>query len=181
VEEVPVFVLGHSLGGFLTAGSVARDQSGLAGVILMSAPLPERAGLALRARINLLATLNPSGRVPGPVADPSGLSRLSEEISRAATDPLIHQKGTTNLIAATALALADENWELFRHWRVPTLILHGTDDTRVDPAGSRRLFDTIAAEDKILRLVQGGRHELLNDLDRDEVLVFILNWLQKRI
>lgn len=181
MEGLPVVLLGHSLGSFVTASSVARDQSGLAGVILMSAPLPERAGLALRARINLIATLNPGGRVPGPGADPSGLSRLPEEIARAAADPLIHHKGTTNLIGATALALAGDNWEIFQHWRVPTLILHGTDDTRVDPSGSRRLFDTIAAEDKTLRLVEGGRHELLNDADRDDVLAFILNWLEERI
>lgn len=180
-EELPVFLLGHSLGGFITASSAARDQSGLAGIVLMSAPLPEPASLALRARINLLATLKPGGRVPGPVADPSGLSRLPEEIARAAADPLIHDKGTTNLIAATALLLAEQNWELFQNWRVPTLIMHGTDDTRVDQAGSRRLFAAIAAEDKTLRLVEGGRHELLNDLDREEVLAVILKWLEERI
>jgi acylglycerol lipase len=180
-EELPVFVLGHSLGAFVTASSVARDQDGLSGIILMSAPMPEGRGPIVRGYINLLATVAPGRGAPLPAPDPSSGSRIPEEVEVALQDPLSFHDDLTNLVAATTLAVASENWALFPDWRVPTLILHGTADLRTDPMGSRRLFETIASTDKTLRLVQGARHSLLNDADRDEVLAVILGWLEARL
>lgn len=60
---------------------------------------------------------------------------------------------------------------------VPILILHEKEDGYTEPAGSKRLFETIGSCDKRLSLYEHGRHELLNDLDQDHAYFEILSWI----
>lgn len=80
----------------------------------------------------------------------------------------------------TALAAAGEIERGLAGWRAPTFVVHGAADTYTDPKGSERLHGGIASADKQLWLVPGGRHELLNDPPRDEVLARVLGGLEAR-
>jgi alpha-beta hydrolase superfamily lysophospholipase len=178
---LPVFALGHSLGGLVTAASVARDQSGLSGVVLSSPFLNKKVPAWKRLLVNVLAAVGPTLLAPEKAAELSGLSRVAEELEFAEHDPLIYRGRAPMLLAATALKLLAENPSLYPRWRVPTLVLHGTADTYTDPQGSREFFKAIASEDKTLHIVEGGYHELLNDTDRDETLRMLLAWLERRL
>ena len=61
------------------------------------------------------------------------------------------------------------------------LVLHGTADAFTDPAGSERFIGAVQARDKRLILVEGGRHELLNDLGREQASDAVLGWLEERM
>jgi alpha-beta hydrolase superfamily lysophospholipase len=179
---LPIHVMGHSLGGLITASSVALDPKGVAGAIIMSAPMPTDPGLVGRLVIGTLAALAPGARAPLPAAPPSTLSRLPALIEQLVADPLVYRGwATTNLVAATALDVGRHNWPLFRHWTVPTLVVHGSADASIPLNDSRRFFDAISATDKTLNVVDAGRHELLNDSDRDSVLQTLLQWLDRRL
>ena len=178
-QPLPVFALGHSLGGLVTAGSVARDPTGLRGVILSSPLLSLDASPFARRVFNAVARFAPA--FPTRALDPAAMTRVAEQIKAAADDPLMYRGRVPLLLGATALEVAHDNWPLYAEWRVPTLLLHGTADTITDPAGSRAFYDTIASTDKTLHLVEGGYHELLNDADRDETLHALLNWLECRL
>lgn len=180
---LPVFVLGHSLGGLVTASSVARDQRGLAGVILSSAFLksPSGVGAATRLLANVLAAVGPTLPAPQQPAPITALTRIPEEREAFADDPLVHHGRLPILLAATGLNLIEDNRNRYPDWIVPTLVLHGTDDLTTDPEGSRALFGAIASRDKTIHLVEGGRHELLNDTERDETLRTLLAWLERRL
>lgn len=180
-NSLPVFVLGHSLGGLVTVASVARDQSGLSGVILSSPFLRKEAPAWKRLLVNALAAVAPTLLAPEKPLELSGLSRIPEELELVKNDPLIYRGRASMLLAATALKLLEANPSLYPEWRVPTLVLHGTADTYTDPEGSREFFKAIASEDKTLHIVEGGYHELLNDTDRDETLRVLLTWLESRL
>ena len=180
-QPLPVFVLGHSLGGLVTAASVARDQSGLSGVVLSSPFLRKEVPAWKRILVNVLAAVGPTLPAPEVPAELSGLSRIPEELEFVDNDPLIYRGRAPMLLAATALNLIEDNPSLYPDWRVPTLVMHGTVDTYTDPEGSRELFEAIASEDKTLQIVEGGYHELLNDTDRDETLRVLLTWLGRRL
>jgi len=179
-DPLPLFLFGHSLGGLVTAGSVVREASGIEGVILSSPALPLH-NAALRLLARALAAIAPSAAAPLHPDDPSLLSRLPEIVEEAVGDPLIYQGKLRNRVAATALAQARHNRDHYASWTVPTLILHGAADRVTDPEGSRRMHEAIASPDKTLHLIEGGYHELLNDLGRDETLCLILDWLMQRL
>lgn len=179
-QPLPVFAFGHSLGGLVTAASVARDPRGLSGVILSSPALliGEDQPAWRKALAPVLARLAPAA----PAADlgKGGLSRLPEEVEAYQADPYIFQGRVPALTAASMLHLSRMLWPQYARWTLPTLVLHGTADRITDPHGSRRFVEAIASPDKTLRLVEGAYHELLNDVGREEVRGWILAWLQER-
>ena len=175
----PVFLFGHSLGGLVTAASVTREQRAVAGVILSSPALPFGDSWVNRAVVRVLSTIAPGAGVATPQS-PAGLSRIPDEVEAFERDPLIYHGRMPAQLASTALAVARTTWKGASEWSVPTLILHGTADTFTDVRGSERFVAAIHSDDRRLELMQDGRHELLNDLDRDKVLQTILEWLGTR-
>lgn len=180
-QPLPVFVLGHSLGGLVTASSVVRDQSGLSGVILSSPALQFDATPKLLAFARVAAFFAPAIPAPLKAMPTSLLYRGAEGNESLSSDPLFYRGRVTMLVGATSGNLAHNNWSLYPDWKVPVLLMHGTADKYTDPRGSQRLFETVASADKTLHLVEGGYHELLNDTERDETLKVLLEWLERRL
>ena len=178
-QPLPVFLLGHSLGGIVTATSVVRDASRVAGVILSSPALLVSANALTRVFARLVSAIAPA--LPVRFLPPAGISRLPEQVQAFAADPLVHHGGMPARLAASILFASRDNWAHYHAWRAPTLVLHGTADTFTEPEGSRRFVETIASSDKALHVVEGGYHELLNDVGAEETLGVVLDWLQRRI
>lgn len=175
----PLFLFGHSLGGLVTAASAARDKSDVAGVILSAPALSISAPAHLRAIAGVVSIFAPGARLVPPL-DPDGLSRIPEEVAAYRADPMISDTRVPAKTGATAIDVAEASWPLYRKWTIPVLVLHGEHDRATDPAGSQRFAALAPAPDKHLILYPQGRHELLNDLDRDQALAAITDWLNER-
>lgn len=176
----PLFLLGHSLGGLVTAASVVSDQGGVAGVVLSAPALLIQAPSHLRFVSGLMAILAPSLRVVPPLGV-ENLSRIPEEVEAYRNDPMISDPRVPAKLGATAISVSEGAWRRYPGWMVPTLVLHGEADRSTDPEGSKRFIASIRSADKRLQLYPEGRHELLNDLDRDAALDLILSWLRERM
>jgi alpha-beta hydrolase superfamily lysophospholipase len=176
----PLFLFGHSLGGLVTAASVARDQHYVAGVVLSAPALLLNVHPVLARLAGGLASIAPTLRVlpPQPAA---GISRDAEETRLFGQDPQIYHGRMPVLTGTSALAVARQTWPGYRDWQVPTLTLHGTADTYTDIKGSALFHALIRPPTKEFATFEGGRHELLNDLDRHRALAVIIAWLQRRI
>ena len=178
-QPLPVFLFGHSLGGIVTATSVVRDASNVAGVVLSSPALLVSANPLTRLFARLVSAAAPA--LPVKFLPPAGLSRIPEQVQAFVADPLIHHGGMPARLAASILFTSRDNWAQYPAWRAPTLVLHGTADTFTEPEGSRRFVEAIASPDKELHVVEGGYHELLNDVGAEETLGVVLYWLERRI
>lgn len=176
----PLFLFGHSLGGLVTAGSVVREPDGVAGVVLSAPALLIEAAAPLRLLARVVAQVAP-GLGVAPLLPPDGISRIEAEVRAYLDDPLVFRRKLPALLGASALKLSKEGWRGYPAWRAPTLVAHGTADTFTDPAGSERFTAGIASADKELVMVEGGRHELLNDLPAAEVMAAVLGWLKARL
>lgn len=176
----PLFLFGHSLGGLVTAASVAQDGAGVAGVVLSAPLLLVEASPLLTLVGRVLARIAPGAGVRPPL-DPAGISRIDAEVEAYRIDPRGYHGKLPALLGATALKVAAAGWPLYPGWTTPVLALHGTADTFTDPRGSERFIDTVAATDRRLVRFADGRHELLNDLERDRALGLILDWLDARV
>ncbi len=176
-EVVP---LGHSFGGAtmlstVLAGKMPRSRrfvvSSAALKVKVEVPAWKiRLGTATSKLIPRLALDNE--------VDPKLLSRLPEVVEAYRADPLVHSKISSRLytewLAATKHIL-DHAGEI----KIPFLILAGTDDGLIDPAGSRELHEKAPSMSE-LRLLEGRYHEPFNDRDNEEVFTLITNWLAKR-
>ncbi len=178
-EGKPLFLFGHSLGGLLTAASAAQDKSNVAGVILSAPALSISAPAHLRAIAGVVSIFAPGARLVPPL-DPEGLSRIPEEVAAYRSDPMISDTRVPAKTGATAIDIAEAAWPLYRKWTLPVLVLHGEQDRATDPKGSKRFAALAPAPDKHLILYPQGRHELLNDLERDAAMQEITEWLSER-
>ena len=96
-------------------------------------------------------------------------------------DPFIaHETQPTRTLAA--MVRADERLkDAFPRITLPVLILHGTADKATKPSGSQFFYDTVGSRDKTLKLYDGGFHDLLNDLGKEEVMGDITAWIAARV
>lgn len=179
VTDKPLFLFGHSLGGLITAASIAEDGAGVSGAVLSAPALLIEAPPHLRAIANVFSVIAPGLRLL-PASDASAISRIDAEVQAYKTDPMISALSIPAKVGATAIATAERAWSRYPQWTTPVLVVHGEKDTLTDPNGSKRFIQTIASTDKQLELYPEGRHELLNDLDREAAWGVISRWLTER-
>jgi acylglycerol lipase len=172
---LPLFLLGHSAGGVVACLYALDHQKALNGLICESfayeLPAPR---LALSA-IKKLSHLAPHANVLS--LKNEDFSRDPKTVQAMNQDPLIaHESQPAETLAA--LIRADERLrQSFQCLTVPILILHGTADKAAKPSGSQHFYELAGSSDKTLRVYEGGFHDLLNDLGKEEVIGDVERWI----
>lgn len=176
---LPTFIVGHSMGGLISALYLTEHQAGHAGAVL-SAPaiaLSGDIGAFTVALGRFLSRVAPkAGILP---IDSTGISRDPDVVAAYRSDPLVF---TGKLPARLAAEIVDGMQRAQREAAritLPILILQGTADTIVNPAGAQLLHDCVSSPDRSLRLYQGYYHELYNEPEPDRARVFddVQSWL----
>jgi acylglycerol lipase len=177
---LPVFMLGHSMGGTLAVRYAVLHQERLAGLIL-SGPLAalEAAPAPMRLVGRALSAIAPS--LPLIAIDSSAVSRDPLVVQDYQSDPLVHHGKLPARTVAELAAAIDRFPETAATITIPTLILYGTADRLCPPAGSTMLMERIGAADKQIKAYDGLYHEILNEPERDAVLGDIRAWLSARL
>ena len=178
---LPLFLLGHSMGGAISARSLTDGDRGLQGVIL-SAPAVRRAGILGRPVEALFLFI--AGLVPRwhfPKLDNIKVSRDPETVRRYESDPLIYQGGMPLGTAAAVVRSARLVDQHASQIELPIFIGHGTDDALVNSLASERLHKRVGSKDKTLKLYEGLYHEILNEPERDQVMQDMIDWLDARL
>ena len=180
-QPLPVFVLGHSVGGLVTATSIVRDQSGIRGVVLIAPALRWDVSGALRLIARVGGFLMPTLPMPVRPGNPADQSRDPAFHDRLAQDPLYYGGRISWLTAGSGANIAHANWQYYRQITVPILVVTGTADQVTPPSAGRDFIEAVRSEDKTLSLVDGGRHALLDDPPSGaEARRLILGWLDLR-
>ena len=178
-SSLPVFLLGHSAGGVVSCLYTLDHQAELAGLICESfaheLPAPDFA-LAVFKGLGYLAPHAHILHLPN-----ERFSRDPKVVEAMNEDPLIaHETQPTRTMAA--MVRADERLKKeFPQITLPVLILHGTADQNTRPSGSQHFYDLAGSADKTLKLYEGGFHDLLNDLDKRQVMQDIEDWIDVRL
>lgn len=176
---LPVFLLGHSAGGVVSATYTLDNQAELAGFICESfafqVPAP---GFALAA-IKGLSHFAP--RLPVLKLKNEDFTRDPVALAALNADPLIaHEIQPAATVAA--LVRADERLrEEFPKITLPVLIMHGTADKATVCEGSQFFHDTAGSADKTLKLYKDHFHDLLADTGKEDVMADITAWIDARL
>jgi len=173
-EVVP---LGHSFGGVAVLSAVLAGTLPGTRRFIVSSP-------ALKAKVVIpqwkVKLGEMSSRVVPRLAmsnevDAGTLSRVPEVVKAYQNDPLVHAKISSRLYTEWQRAAQDV---LARAGEIkqPFLILAGTEDQLIDPAGSEELHRRSPKASE-LHVLPGRYHEPFNDVGRDDVFDIIDRWL----
>lgn len=176
--DVPLFLLGHSMGGLISVLHLIDHQASYAGAILSGpAIVPAEEPSRLTIWISrLLSRLAP--RLGVIQLDAEGVSRDPKVVAAYRADPLVY----TGKIGAR---LATELFEAMARARdgaarvtLPMLLLHGSEDSLAAPQGSQFIEAHLGSRDKTLKIYPGLYHEIFNEPEQREVLRDVTDWLE---
>lgn len=176
----PIFLLGHSMGGLISALFLTENQSLFAGSILSGPAIKasDEPSWLLLIVSRLLSALVPKIGVMQLEAD--SISRDPAVVATYRNDPLVH----TGKISAR---LATEIFKSMKYVQenafvitLPMLLLHGSEDRLAAPESSSLLHEKIASADKQLIIYQGLYHEIFNEPEKQRVFTNMLEWLEER-
>ena len=177
---VPLFLLGHSMGGMLALAYTLRHEERLDG-LLLSAPLAalEAASPVMRAAGRLLSAIAPTLGIFD--VDPERVSRDPEVVRAYVEDPLVHHGKLPARSIGEFAAAVDRFPSQVPRLRLPLLVMHGTGDRIVPMAASLMVHGGAGSEDKQLELYEGLYHEILNEPEQQQVMDDIVAWIQARL
>jgi alpha-beta hydrolase superfamily lysophospholipase len=176
--EAPLVVLGHSMGGLVAAGFVARGMFPVDGLVLSSPALATRLNAVQKLLMAVVPRVAPNLTVSNGL-DPQYLSHDAQVVEAYKADPLVHDRISGRL----ARFIQDEAPPVLAqapHWNVPTLLMYAGDDRMVDPAGSRLFAAQAPREHVTARCFDGLYHEIFNERESQPVYDCLRQWLDAR-
>lgn len=200
---LPFVLFGHSMGSFLSKSLVLRHPQDIDALILSGSnmggsPLVragkqvaklERLRKGRRGRSALLVALSfGTYNLPFERRTPHDwISRDREEVDRYASDSRCGAHPTTQLWLDLLSALDElgrAQWSRLPR-ELPIYVFAGDQDPVSEKGkGIRKLVAALRAAglSKVTeRLYPGGRHEMLNEINRDEVTADLLRWLDEHV
>jgi alpha-beta hydrolase superfamily lysophospholipase len=179
-EDIPVFLLGQSMGGNMVLYHGLFSDSGLAGVIATSPwlQLTNPPSSLLIAFARAIVPVFPKFTQPNGL-DPNHLSRVPEAVNAYKEDPYVHNRVTAGL-AISVLDAAQRVLDYQGKAPSPIFILHGTGDQITSPEGSRAVAENLEG-DVTTNFVEGAYHELLHEIERETIQHQIADWILQRI
>lgn len=203
-EELPNFILGHSMGSFCLRQYLTKYSNDVFGAIIMGTGwIPSTAALLGKTiatntckskgshTVNPLLiklTLEPYNKPFAPArTNCDWLSRDEKQVDLYVKDKLCGFDFTAGAYKDffTVLEKIAKNRQLIGMRKsLPILITSGS----VDPVGGKKACEKLNAQykrcgidDVTLKLWENDRHEILNELDKSDVYQYIYNWLKSKI
>ncbi|KAJ9468813.1 Caffeoylshikimate esterase [Diplonema papillatum] len=183
--KLPVFIMGHSMGGLIAANYVVTyAKKPLAGLVLSSPYFMngKQPNCCIVALGKAAATVMP--HLPVAEIEVETISRDEEERKKYMSDPLNCPGKVTANVAKNFMANHDFIATRFSELKLPLLIFHGTADQLTNPKGSQLCYDLAGSKDKKYLKYEGAHHELLNELPDtqskfiDDVVTWVVDHLK---
>ncbi len=200
----PYFLFGHSMGSFLTRTYLIRYRSGLDGAVisgtgqqssalitggkLVSSLEKRRHGATYKSELLNKMAFGSYTKKLGNVRTPTDwLSRDDSVVDRYNEDPLcgfVPSAGLVNdMMNGIEFISKQKNINKMKK-TLPVLFISGD----MDPVGEQgkgvikayKCFLKAGLTDVTMKLYHGGRHEMLNEINKEEVFQDILGWLNRK-
>ncbi|MBT8066384.1 MAG: alpha/beta hydrolase [Gammaproteobacteria bacterium] len=197
--EKPLILLGHSMGSYIAQSYAMRFGDGLAALILSGSTWPSRPLLIVGRLLARLVSWFRGKDGQSPLLDKIGfgdfnkrfeparteldwLSREPAEVDKYIDDPLCGGPYTAGLwfdLLGGLLMISTSEALRKIPTSLPLLITGGSDDPVGGENGMRRLaahYEATGHATLSTRIYAGGRHEMLNETNRDEFTGDLLQW-----
>ncbi len=179
IPDSPVFLIGHSMGGLISAAYLLQNQNAFRGCILSGPAIKasEQPSAALMLLNRIISVLVPTLGMMKLAAD--GVSRDPVEVKAYIEDPLVHTGKVSSRMVAELFKTMSEVQTNAAAITLPVLLLHGGEDKLAAPESSTFLNEHVGSKDKKLIIYDGLYHEIFNEPERDQVFADVLAWLDE--
>ena len=202
---IPLFLLGHSMGSFLTQGYIQHFGKELQGVILSgtngdSGPAIKAGTFLAKLIAKLYGERHQSKALNflvfgkynhdfKPLRTPfDWLSRDEDEVNKHIVDPYCGTLFTASFFRDFFLFL-QEIVQLPALRRIPKQLPLYLFSGALDPVGQKskgvmsliRTYEELQLQDITYRFYEGGRHEMFNEINRDQVTADLIRWLEEKL
>ena len=179
--EVPLVVLGHSMGGLVAASwaSTQLDNKLAQGIVLSSPAITPYLNARDRFLLKIVGVLLHHTAVKNGLK-PKLLSRSAESVQRYLQDPLVHDR-ISGMLAQFITTEGEQVLARAAQWQLPCLLMWGGADGIVQPQGSVDLAAAIPPACLTAHAWAGYYHEIFHEApaDRAPVVAMLLQWLNK--
>ncbi len=204
-QDVPLILLGHSMGSMMSQQYITRYGASIDGLVLSGSPgfkaksinpIPRwilgfelrRHGPAAQSSL-MQSLLFGSANKPFDGPDATGfewLSRDADEVAKYVDDPkcgfVISTGSLKDLYAGSAAASNPEAIDAIPK-NLPIYVMSGTEDPVHSEQGDiERLLTAYRAaglSDITVQWYAQGRHEMFNEINKEEVVADLAGWLQR--
>jgi len=173
---LPLYLLGHSMGGAIAIHFAASYGKYLSGLIV-SAPA-FRIGEVSPLKIavgRVLEKVVPHLRIPKSM-DSGFISRDPVAVEAYKNDPLTCHFNTLRQ-GKEILDGFEAVGERVKKIDLPIVLFHGSADRIVRLEGSFEILQTVPSKDKNLFILPGGFHEPHNDIEKEEYFRLLTHWI----
>lgn len=197
---IPIIVLGHSMGSYIAQCSVMREPGGVSALILSATTSPPRAQVRMArliariesllngsntksARLNNMSFGNFNSEFTPNRSDFDWLSRDEHEVDKYIADPACGAVPSSQLWYDLTGGLLEISTERALR-KVPTVLPLLITGGQLDPVGGQSGLSKLARRyretghtEVTLKIYKDGRHEMLNEINRDEFTRDIIEWV----
>lgn len=181
LPTLPVFIVGHSLGGLIAARTVLDARHNYTGLLMtgpalgVPAPPPFWQVILLR----LFSAVAPGFKALD--IDAQAICRDPAVVDAYVADPLVNHE---NIPARMVVSLFDEGAraiEKASDIKLPVLLLHGAEDQLTSASASTEFVEKLGSTDKQCKVYEGMYHELFNEPEQDDILKTCCDWMTARL
>uniref|UniRef100_A0A2C9L765 Serine aminopeptidase S33 domain-containing protein n=1 Tax=Biomphalaria glabrata TaxID=6526 RepID=A0A2C9L765_BIOGL len=182
--DVPVFIIGHSMGGAVSILAAMDRPEYFTGVVLIApcvTPEQDTVGPVKIFLGKLVAKIVP--HCPVLWLNDEDVSRDKAICQKYKDDPLNYHGGMKAKWGVCLLEALQEIESKLPEVKWPFYVLHGDHDKMVNSKGSQALHEKATSVDKTMKIYPGGYHQLHNEIEPDgsNVREEIVNWIIQRV
>ena len=168
--DLPVVMVGHSMGGLIATRYAQRHREDLAGLVLSGPAIglgPVLEGWLADPSCRRTRSTAPCSRATRRSARPTPPTRSST--TAAGSAPTLQ----AFIAADDAIAAGPGFGDL------PLLYVHGGDDQLVPVGLARPVVERLAGADSSCVVIDGARHEVFNETDQDETIGRVADFAER--
>jgi alpha-beta hydrolase superfamily lysophospholipase len=179
--DIPIYMIGHSMGGFISLLYGITYPKKLRGQILSGAASYFNEDLnGLKGKfMKLVNSIKPDFYIKNDLS--AGLSRDADIVEVYRKDELVFNKATAGFYYQFLVSGTDYLVKNLPKYEYSCLILHGGSDKIIPKEASVNLYETISSKDKSIKIYPDLYHEILNEKEKDEVMDYVMQWINERL
>ena len=176
-DELPSYIIGHSMGGVITSNLLIDHPSLVAGAILSGPALAtdEAVGPVQTFILKLIAKFFP--KLPVFQLDANLICRNPAVVEEYLNDPLVYSGKIRARLLIEIVGAGERALQRAAEITLPMLMLHGEEDGLASVKGSQAMFAGISSEDKDIIIYPELFHEIFNEDSKRDIYDTVTNWL----